>query len=216
MIRSLVYCFFTICFLCFIISSGSTEETPGTPVSDNSAGIFSHLGPDAFIVASTTNWYLEEYDTLGRPVTGTLWKDNSIAEQTSWLYDDETQQVRTKIVTSSTGSIEIEYDRFGNIAVTLSMNLKGETVKKTTNEYNKKNMLVKSITEEDKNVLLTQIDYDGDEISEKRIYKNDAPLITYSYRDSDNWSETIFKDGKPALVVEYENGERKKVKENEQ
>jgi len=213
--RSTLVCFVASLCFCLLVFTVSAEEKTNTQLSDSNAGIFSHLGSDAFIVASTTNWYLEEYDTLGRPVTGTLWKDNAINEQTSWLYDDETQQVKTKIVTSSTGSIEYEYDSFGNIVITVTTDLKGQTIKKTTNEYNKKNMLVKSGTEEGGNILLTQIDYNGEEITEKRMYKNDVPLITYTYRDSDNWSETIFKDGKPALVVEYENGERKKVKENE-
>ena len=214
--RSTVCCVIAILFLCFGILSVSAEEKTVKQLPENNPLIFSHLGPDAFIVASTNNWYLEEYDALGRPVTGTLWKNGTIAEQTSWLYDDETQQFQTKITTSSTGSVENDYDRFGNIVVTITTNSKGETIKKTTNEYNKKNMLVKSETEEDKNILLTQIDYNGEEITEKRMYRNDAPLITYAYRDSDNWTETIFKDGKPALVVDYENGERKKAKDNEQ
>jgi len=208
--RSFVSLLALCLLLCFAAMSSSAEEKSGPQSLNNNPEIFSHLGTDGLIVASTNNWYLEEYDAWGRPVTGTLWKNGSIAEQTSWLYNDETQQVRTKITTSSTGSIEIEYDHFGNIVVTTITDVKGETLKKTTNVYNKKNMLEKTETEEDKNILLTQIDYNGDEISEKRMYRNDAPLITYSYRDSENWTETIFKDGKPVLTVDYENGERKK------
>jgi len=210
--RFIVSCFMTSLFLIFTLCSGLAEEKTDAPIADTSSAIFSHLGPDAFIVASAKNWYLEEYDALGRPVTGTLWKNGSIDERTSWLYDDETQQVRTKIITSPNGSVENQYDGFGNNIVTITTNLKSEIIKKTTNEYNKKNMLVKSETEEDKNILLTQIDYSGEEITEKRMYRNDAPLITYTYKDSDNWTETIFKDGKPVLVVDYENGERKKAK----
>jgi len=213
--RTLVSCCKICIFLCFISLFVSAEETIDTQ-SINNTEIFSHLGTDGVIIASATNWYLEEYDTMGRPITGTLWKSGIIAEQTSWLYDDKTQQVRTKITTSSTGSIENEYDRSGNIVTTIMTNLKGDTLKKVTNVYNKKNLLEKSETEENKNILLTQIDYDGDEIKEKRMYKNDIPLITYTYRDGDNWSETVFKDGKPVLTVDYENGERKKTKENEQ
>jgi len=210
--RLFVSCCLTSLFLIITLCSGLAEDNIDTPTTDAKSAIFSHLGPDAFIVASPNKWYLEEYDSLGRPVTGTLWKNGSIDEQTSWLYDNETQQVKTKIITSSNGSVENDYDSFGNIVVTITTNVKGETINKTTNVYNTKNMLTKSETEADNNILLTQIDYIGEEISEKRMYRNDAPLITYTYKDSDNWTETIFKDGKPVLVVEYENGERKKAK----
>lgn len=171
--------------------------------------VFSRVGDDGILVAMEENWYLEEFDAEGRPVTGTLWKKGEIAERTSWLYVDESQQPSMKIVTGNDGTVETEYDRSGNVVSKKTSDAENVPVETVTNAYDRDNNLVLSEVIRDGVTTRTETEYENGERKVRRTLKDGMPLITWEWTDEENWTETVFLDGSAVLVVEYVNGTRK-------
>lgn len=198
--------------------AGAPEAAVSAPTSAAPSPVpaFSKISDDGYLVASNDVWYLEEFDRLGRPVTGTQWQKGSVAEQTSWLYPDDTQQAGMKIVTSASGSVETEYDRAGNAVSKTTSDAAGKTTEIVTNSYDKENRLV--FSEKTSGGITTRVEmrYGKDERREKVLYQNGQPVIKWSWTDDENWTETIYRDGNSILTVDYVNGERKGFHETEQ
>lgn len=190
--------------------SGETADNAGAP-----AAAFSKISGDGYLVASKDVWYLEEFDRLGRPVTGTLWQNGAITEQTSWLYPDDDQQAGMKIVTSASSSVETEYDRAGNIVARTTSDASGKTTEFVTSSYDKENRLVFSETISGGITTRIEMRYGKAGQKEKVLYKNGQQLIKWSWTDDENWTETIYRDGNAILTVDYVNGERKGFHETE-
>jgi YD repeat-containing protein len=176
---------------------------------------FSRISDDGYLVASKDVWYLEEFDRLDRPVTGTQWKKGVVSEQTSWLYPDDSQQAGMKIVTSASGSVETEYDRAGNVVARTTSDAAGKTTEIVTSSYDKENRLVFSKTVSGGNTTRIEMQYGKTDQRDKVLYKNGQPVIKWSWTDDENWTETIYRDGNAILTVDYVNGERKGFHETE-
>ena len=190
------------------VPAPAASEPPAVPA-------FSKVADDGYLVASTDIWYLEEFDQLGRPTTGTMWQKGTIAEQTSWLYPDDTQQAGMKVVTSASGSVEIEYDRAGNVVARTTSDASGKTTEIVTSSYDKENRLVISETVSGGATTRVEMQYGKDEQRVKILYKNGQPVIKWSWADDENWTETVYRDGDAILTVDYVNGERKRSHETE-
>lgn len=188
---------------CLLSATGTNSE---------SVPVYTHSASDGIILSSGERWYLEEFDGLERPVSGTLWDKGEIIEWTSWLYAADGQQAEKKIVTGTADSVETEYDGSGNIVQVIITNPKNEPVSTLRNKYNEKNLLTESELAKDKTVDRTELEYsDTDMINEKRVYTNGELKIKYVYSTEDNWTETIYNKNIPVLTVTFENGARKKV-----
>jgi hypothetical protein len=168
---------------------------------------------DGVVIAADKNWYLEEADSLGRPTTGTLWKDGTIVKVTSWLYYGDSQRVEKKIETASDQSTETGYDKSGNVVLVSVTSSKGDIISRLVNTWNEKGLLSLSIYSKDKTVTRTEYEYDRtdgkDVIKVKKLFKNDELVSRCDYSVEDSWVETVFNKGKAILAVDYVKGERK-------
>lgn len=198
-----------------LAQAASPTVSPSAASAPSPAPAFSRMSDDGYLVASNEVWYLEEFDRLGRPVSGTQWQKGTIAEQTGWLYPDDTQQAGTKIVTSASGSVETDYDRAGNVVAKTTSDASGKTTEIVTNSYDKENRLVFSETVSGGITTRIEMQYGKDDQREKVLYKNGQPIIKWSWTDDENWTETIYSDGNAILTVDYVNGERKGFHETE-
>lgn len=185
------------------------DETGDAEGDAEGSSVYSRTAPDGTLVASQDRWYLEELDALGRPVSGTVWVRGEIDERISWIYADSSQQCSIKIVTGKDGSEESEFDGSGKLVGKTVTDKEGKTVSKLSNGYNDRGLVSWTETDAAGVVSRTEFTYEGDEMREKRSYRNGILLVAYSYRDSDNWTETVYSSGQAILVVEYENGVRK-------
>lgn len=188
------------------------NPVPATPTPTIN-GSYSRSDSDGVVIAADKTWYLEEADSLGRPTTGTLWKDGTIVKVTSWLYYGDSQRVEKKIDTASDQSTETDYDKSGNVVLVAVTSSKGDIVSRLENTWNEKGLLSVSIYSKDKTVTRTEYEYartDGkDVIRVKKQFKNDELVSRCDYSDEDSWVETVFNKGKAILAVDYVKGERK-------
>jgi hypothetical protein len=188
------------------------NQVPAAP-TPTITGAYSRSDFDGVVIAADKTWYLEEADSLGRPTTGTLWKDGTIVKVTSWLYYGDSQRVEKKIETASDQSTETDYDKSGNVVFVAVTSSKGDIVSRLANTWNEKGLLSVSIYSKDKNVTRTEYEYyraDGkDVIKVKKLFKNDELVSRCDYSDEDSWVETVFNKGKAILAVDYVKGERK-------
>ena len=197
-------------------ASGETttaeNQIPAAPTPTITA-MYSRSDFDGVVIAADKAWYLEEADSLGRPTTGTLWKDGAIVKVTSWLYYGDSQRVEKKIETPSDQSTETDYDKSGNVVLVEITSPKGEVVSRLENTWSEKGLLLVSVYSKDKNVTRTEYEYvrtDGKDIFKvKKLFKNDELISRCDYSDEDSWVETVFNKGKSILAVDYVKGERK-------
>lgn len=187
------------------------DESPAQD-APNITDAYSRSDFDGAVIAAGKTWYLEEADSLGRPATGTLWKDGSIVKVTSWLYYGDSQRAEKKIETSSDQSAETGYDKAGNVILVEVTSSKGEVVSRLENSWTDKGLLASSVYRKGKTVTRTEYEYarsDGkDVLKSKRLFKNDELVSRCDYSDEDSWVETVFSQGKPILAVDYVKGER--------
>ncbi|ULQ59934.1 hypothetical protein K7I13_00885 [Brucepastera parasyntrophica] len=173
--------------------------------------VFSRIGSDGVVIAQEKVWYLEEFDSLGRPIAGTYWENGSIVRHISWEYEGEDQQAETKTEKTNAGEIKTAYDFSGKTLFVIETNTKGDIIKKTSYEYAGNHLPAKTVVEDENETITTLTKYnDDDSVSEKWIYRNDELVISYFYKNEDDWTETIYLNNAPILIVEYENGIRKK------
>ncbi len=190
-------------FFCILLFQGIFSETEN---------LYTHSASDGVIISGSNRWYLEEFDTRNRPVSGTLWEKGEILQRTNWLYfSDDSQQARTKVVTGMDNSTQTEYDEKGNTVRIQSSDGKGNAVSETVNVYSEKNQLLESSFTKEKTVTKTVFEYSSDDlIRMKEMYVNGELSIRYVYTTEENWTETIFRKSVPVLVETYEKGTRVK------
>ncbi|MBN1617240.1 MAG: hypothetical protein JW875_07985 [Spirochaetales bacterium] len=172
-------------------------------------GLYTKTSRDSVIVATNDEWYLEEFDKLERPVEGVLWKKGEIVEQKSWSYHGETGIVFLELLTNENETIETEYDGKGRCIRVETEASSGDT-ELTLYSWDNKDKLSESLVETKKKSVRTVYMWDGEDLSEKIVYIDGILSLRYQYKDQENWSETVYTKGKPALVVEFENGTRRR------
>jgi len=193
--------------LCLMLASLVFSESAEIAKKDEI--VYARSGAEGIVIASENRWYLEEFDSFGRSVDGTLWEKGEIIERTSWFYSPDAQRPDKKIVTGNALSIETEYDKEGNAISIVETDLKGEVVSTLGNVFNEKNLLLRSVTKKGGITKRTVLEYtDTDTIREKRVYTNDELTILYEYATQDNWTETVYSKSVPVLVATFENGVR--------
>ena len=166
---------------------------------------------DGVIIAKSGSWYLEEYDSLERPIAGTFWEKGKITRTTVWTYVDDTQCPKTKIITDEKSSTETGFDRSGNVVSVAITDAAGKNVSVLENTYDSDNRLSVSILTKDGIATRTVFLYASSGMpAEKRVYTNGKLSIVYSWRDEENWTETVYSNDKKVLVSTYENGIRQK------
>ena len=207
--------------------SDEKQETADDPVTDvtsdvdtdqetdaeevTATALYTHSDTNGLIIASGKRWYLEEYDHLGRPITGTMWENGTITAHTSWIYTGDSQQAEKKIYTEADESTETDYDSSGNCLSEVVTDNSGVQIRSTRNTYNERDLLLETVTEAGETMNRIVYTYtDADEVSKKEIYRNDMLMSVCEYTDEDNWTETVYKDGRIILVAIYEDGVRKK------
>jgi hypothetical protein len=173
--------------------------------------VYSRSENAGVVIAGQDSWYLEEFDSLERPATGTTWTSGEISRQTSWLYYDETQLVRTRIETDATGSTVTDYDRSGHVLSVVTGDADGNELTSTRNSYGDDGAITESIESAGKTVKRTTYIYDKNAfLIEKRGYSNGVLNIVTRWKDEDNWTETVYSKGRVVLVATYVDGERQK------
>jgi hypothetical protein len=194
--------------LCLFLAGFAEAETMAKAVP----AVYANSSSDGLVIANGKNWYLEELDSLGRPVSGTLWQNGEIAVRTSWLYSGEGQIPAKKIVTGKDGSTETDYDDSGNKILVVRSDDKGQKTSTLANTWNNKNFLVESVLTAGKTTTKTVIEYTGtDRKQEKRVYLDGKLAVRDAYTAEDSWTETLYNEGTPVLVVTYVDGARVKV-----
>lgn len=179
------------------------QDTPGTP------DVYSSMGDDGVCAATKDAWYFEEYDDRSRPISGVLWKSGTIAERTSWAYRGDGQQATMKIATNAESSTTSEYDEAGRALKVKVLDPKGTVVESIENEYDKEGNLVLTVSAKGDVIVRTEITYDKGEQKTKRVFRNGEPTMTWQSTGKNDWTETMYRDGEAVLVVEYADGVRK-------
>lgn len=163
------------------------------------------------VIAGEKRWYLEEFDALERPSVGTTWVDGAVVKTVSWKYYGETQTVRERLESDGKGTALTEYDRSGRVIAEVAKDADGKELSSTKNEYGEEGRLSETVSREGTRVRRTTFVYGEDGILlEKRGYLNGALEIVCRWKDEDNWTETVYNKGKPALVARYVDGVRQK------
>lgn len=173
--------------------------------------VYTQAGMDGIILSNAERWYLEEFDSLKRSIVGTLWEKGEVIGKTSWIYVDNTQQARVKIVSASSGSTETRYDEKGNIMTVVQTDDAGKETGSVKNAYNEKNLLVETESTKEGLVTKTAYEYSEDEkIKVKKVFVNGEILIVYEYESEENWTETVYRKSTPILIQTWVGGVRKK------
>lgn len=173
--------------------------------------VHTQAGMDGIILSNAERWYLEEFDSLKRPIVGTLWEKGEVIGKTSWIYVDDTQQARIKIVSDPSGSTETRYDEKGNIINVVQTDDAGKETSLVKNEYNENNLLIETESTKEKLVTKTVYVYSEDEkIKVKKVFINGEISIMYEYESEEDWTETVYRKSIPILVQTWVGGVRKK------
>ena len=64
--------------------------------------VYSRSEVSGIVIAGNQSWYLEEFDALERPATGTTWTSGEVSKKISWIFYSETQLVKTFFETIET------------------------------------------------------------------------------------------------------------------
>lgn len=189
-------------------SQGSVDEAP-LPVDHDKS--YARAGSSGMVITGANSWYLEEFDSLERPVSATTWASGKIAKKVSFVYYGDTQLIDTKIETVDSGSTVSRFDRSGNVLLVMERDAEGEILNSTVNTYTRELRLETTTRTEGDTVKRTTYIY-GPEgtLLEKRAYTNDMLDIVYRWKDEENWTETVYSKGKAVLVARYVNGQRVK------
>lgn len=187
---------------------GSVDEA-SLPVAH--AKSYARSGSAGMVVTGKNSWYLEEFDSLERPVSATTWVAGKIAKKVSWTYYGDTQLIDAKIETVDSGSTVSRFDRSGNVLTVAESDAEGGILNSTVNTYTSESHLETSTRTEGDTVKRTTYIY-GPEgtLLEKRAYTNDMLDIVCRWKDEENWTETVYSKGKAVLVARYVNGQRVK------
>ena len=201
-----------VLLLAVTLSATASDSVPsGSPQSGTAKPSYSRTGEDGTLIVSGDRWYLEEYDSLGRPVTGTFWTAGTVNRKTAWTYYGDAQQARLKVETGESGRSEVEYNEDGTILSRLDTDKDGKPVESLKNSYNDRHLLESSTSVKDGTSVRTEYRYTGeDKLAEKKVYRNDLLALEVLYTDEENWTETVYSKGVKVLVVTYEDGVRKK------
>lgn len=170
---------------------------------------YSRINSDSMTVADETNWYLEEYDNLGRPSRSTRWEAGEIAAITTWLYQGNAPLCDTRIITDNDGSEETVYDSRGNEIKTEKKDLEGNLVSETLRYWDDKKRETERETRS--NNITTREEWiydDAGELSVRKLFKNGALILDAVYESEMVWTETVYASGKPILTERYENGRK--------
>jgi antitoxin component YwqK of YwqJK toxin-antitoxin module len=163
------------------------------------------------VIAGTQSWYLEEFDALERPATGTTWTSGEVTKKVSWLYYGDTQLVKTCVETVETQSTVTEYDKAGHVLTAVTTDPDGNVLSSIENSYTDDGKPNSTIEKTGKTVKRTTYIYaDDGALLEKRGYTDGALNIVYRWKDEDHWTETVYSKGKVVLVATYVDGERQR------
>lgn len=205
-----------IIIMVFFISSSLAENED----------TYSHAGMDGIVLAENNTWYLEEFDSLGRPFNAVRWEKKTILETTTWLYFGDSQNIYQEHIVTENETIIKEYDTGGNLISIKESFLENQSQKnaadrkvppETTDRvftyvYDSQNRLRESVSQKEGFLQKEVFEYQEDgTLSTKSVYKNGSLAIIYTYRDEENWTETVYYKDLAVLTVIFKNGERQRI-----
>jgi|GEM_PF-1433779 len=195
-------------------SPGQTGEpipdTEGETPPPDKLEMYSLSGRDSVILANRDVWYLEEFDGQERPVRGTRWEKGEITDKTSWIYYEGSGGTRLHVKTGQSGTTETEYDEEGR-CIRLKIMMKDTDTKEISYTYDKEGRLLSSVTESGTKTTKIQHEYKSDgTLKRKTMTVNGELSLICDYASEDDWTETVYGNGGPILVVEYADGVRQK------
>lgn len=195
-------------------SPGQTVEpvpdTEGETPPPDKLEMYSLSGRDSVILANRDVWYLEEFDGQERPVRGTRWEKGEITDKTSWIYYEGSGGTRLHVKTGQSGTTETEYDEEGR-CIRLKIMMKDADTKEISYTYDKEGRLLSSVTETGTKTTKIQHEYQSDgTLKRKTMTINGELSLICDYASEDDWTETVYGNGGPILVVEYADGVRQK------
>jgi antitoxin component YwqK of YwqJK toxin-antitoxin module len=187
-----------------ILSVTGPQPVPHDKVYARSEG-------SGIVIAGTQSWYLEEFDALERPATGTTWTSGEVSKKVSWIYYGDTQLVKTCVETVETQSTVTEYDKAGHVLTAVTTDPDGNVLSSVENTYTDDGKSNSTIEKTGKTVKRTTYIYaDDGSLLEKRGYTDGALNIVYRWKDEDHWTETVYSKGRVVLVATYVDGERQR------
>ncbi|HNY15889.1 MAG TPA: hypothetical protein PKL75_00420 [Treponemataceae bacterium] len=173
--------------------------------------VYSRSEVSGIVIAGNQSWYLEEFDSLERPATGTTWTAGEVSKKVSWIYYGDTQLVKTCVETTEMESTVIEYDRAGHVLSAVKTDPDGKVLSSIENTYTDDGKANSTIEKTGKTVKRTTYIYaDDGALLEKRGYTDGVLNIVYRWKDEDHWTETVYSKGRVVLVATYVDGERQK------
>ena len=173
--------------------------------------VYSRSEVSGIVIAGNQSWYLEEFDALERPATGTTWTSGEVSKKISWLYYGDTQLVKTCVETIETESTVTEYDRAGHVLSAVKTDPDGKVLSSVENTYTEDGKANSTIEKTGKTVKRTTYIYaDDGSLLEKRGYTDGILNIVYRWKDEGHWTETVYSNGRVVLVATYVDGERQK------
>ena len=187
-----------------ILSATGPQPVPHDKVYARSEG-------SGIVIAGTQSWYLEEFDALERPATGTTWTSGRVSKKVSWLYYGDTQLLKTRVEPNETESTVTEYDRAGHVLSAVTSDPDGLVLSSVENTYTddgKPNSTIEKAGNAQKRT--TYIYADDGALLEKRGYTDGVLNIVYRWKDEDHWTETVYSKGRAVLVATYVDGERQR------
>ena len=108
---------------------------------------------------------------------------------------------------------ELFYDAERRIIRSVKSDTEGKQIEESLWRYSD-GLLVEFRTRKELSLEIFRYEYYPDESLKKETYlKNGITLQVTDYSDENNYSETLFRSGRPALRIDYENGMRMKTVE---
>ncbi len=194
----------TVFILAFAASAeeGSVEVTPGERP-------FVHMGELDSTLITPESWYLEERDSLGRPVRATEWRKGEISLLTSWVYEGENQKPSLMLSTDSRGSTESRYDGAGLEVNRVVQDPSGKILTEIRREWDSQGRETLRETREKGNETLERWVYDDEgELRERVVERDGQKVFSVIYETDGLWSENIYRNGILILSERYVNGSR--------
>lgn len=170
---------------------------------------YARIGSDGMTVVDSGSWYLEEYDSLGRPIRATQWTDAEISSVTTWLYDGDSPRCITRVMTYESGSIETGFDAMGNEIYVEEKDAAGTLVSATAREWDTaRNELLRTTMAGGSTETLRWVYGEDGTLTERKFEKNGVVVLRAVYASDEDWTETLYRNGSPVLVQRYVNGVR--------
>lgn len=171
---------------------------------------------DSFVLATQDEWYLEEFDRYGRPESAVRWKKGEISERIYWKYDGESQHSSEKRIEGKDLVTLVEFDGAGNEMRITESRVDGTVVSLTDKTWSLTGeLLTHRVT---KNETVEEYVYTRDStgtLRNSQFFRNGQLVLDVFYGEDDNRLETVYRDGKPVLTVEFVDGVKRRTTNRE-